>query len=81
MGGGHLQSQQEAAHQRLYPHNTYHGPTPHHRAPLAGADFSGQPIRFTTEQQHQGYDNKAVSGASDEDDVDDEEVSLDLIKL
>ena len=35
---------------RLYPHNTYHGHTPHHRTPLAAADI--KPLRFTDSPQH-----------------------------
>ena len=34
----------------LYPHNTYHGPSPHYRTPLNPADF--KPLRFTDSPQH-----------------------------
>ena len=50
----------------LYPHNTYHGPTPHHRTPLSNADF--KPIRFTeSPQQHYSVDGNRNSESSDED--------------
>ncbi len=43
----------------LYPHNTYHGQTPHHRPPLS-LDF--KPMRFTEEsQQHLGATPKKAS--------------------
>ena len=53
----------------LYPHNTYHGPTPHHRTPLSNADF--KPIRFTeshhrNEQQRKSATSRS-SNSSDED--------------
>ena len=36
---------------RLYPHNTYHGHTPHYRTPLIPADII-KPLRFTDSPQH-----------------------------
>ena len=36
---------------RLYPHNTYHGHTPHDRTPLIPADII-KPLRFTDSPQH-----------------------------
>ncbi|XP_059086639.1 mitogen-activated protein kinase kinase kinase 9-like isoform X3 [Tigriopus californicus] len=44
----------DPAHQQkqpvLYPHNTYHGHTPHYRTPLENLDF--KPLRFTDSPQH-----------------------------
>ena len=37
---------------RLYPHNTYHGHTPHHRTPLPGLSPDLKPLRFTDSPQH-----------------------------
>jgi hypothetical protein len=43
----------------LYPHNTYHGPSPHYRTPLNPAEF--KPLRFTDSPQHYGYGGMKTS--------------------
>jgi hypothetical protein len=46
----------------LYPHNTYHGPSPHYRTPLNPADF--KPLRFTDSPQNY-FGLKTSPGPSD----------------
>ena len=37
---------------KLYPHNTYHGPTHHHRTPLPLHPSELKPMRFTDSTQN-----------------------------
>ena len=46
----------------LYPHNTYHGPSPHYRTPLNPADF--KLLRFTDSPQHY-YGLKTSPGSNE----------------
>jgi hypothetical protein len=46
----------------LYPHNTYHGPVLHQRAPINPSDF--KPLRFTDSPQNYYMQKGPINGST-----------------